>query len=469
MIVLNKNLDEIFAQEQGVMTSRKKLSKTAIIIIVVACVFAILLTFAFGFLIGRNTGMSDDLPLLIEAYQYIKKYYYKDISWDEFQELGTAAFAGSLDQFSGLVSVDNGTAQSGSFGIYMESTVYNQHRVTFINPNSINYNLFATYRYTEDMQLVEDFVPENEKVMMREGDLIYAIGVNNQIIKVESANSSLMTSILNESEDGIATFIIKKYSPTAGEDGKGGYIDGYYGITMKKSYTDMDKQAFYYDGADFGYAENVGIIKLLEFSSKSNYDFEECINSFVADNKSKLILDLRNNGGGESTSLQFIAQYLIKNPQNTSLPLIKLVSNSGNGNMVENIEYSSTEGGNSPSYYLGNNIEDFEVVVLTNSGSASASEALIGALQFYNDTKIVGTKTFGKGVAQRQFILSNGDVLYVTNGTYYVPTTGADGKLSWDKCIHGVGFTPLEENLVTQFITSYESDACTQRAIQLFS
>lgn len=462
----DNNIKDIFLNNDVPTPQKKKLSKVAIALIVVACVLAITVTFVFGYVLGSNSGINGDLPLMIEAYQYIKKYYYKDISWNEFQEIATAAFAGSLDQFSGMVSVDDGNSQAGTFGIYMSSTVYNQHDITFIVPGTPNYNAVAKYKYDDDMVLVEDFDASSENVQMREGDRIFAIGLDNsKLIQVESASSQLLTQTLNTViGDQKVIFVFQKYDGKD-ENGKDKYKEGYYGIELSRTFSEnASKQAFYYP-----YQDNVGIIKLLEFSSDANYDFEECIEQFVADGKTKLILDLRNNGGGDATSLQFIAQYLIKNPSEKSLPLIKLVSNSGDGKMVENIEYSSTEGGNNPSYSLYNKIDGFEVVVLANSNSASASEALIGALQYYNDTKIVGTTTFGKGVAQRVFTLSNGDYLYVTNGTYYVPTNDAQGNLVWERCIHGVGFTPEEENICTAKVSSYDTDACTKRATELFS
>ncbi len=151
---------------------------------------------------------------------------------------------------------------------------------------------------------------------------------------------------------------------------------------------------------------------------------------------------------------------------------MNLISNSGNGKMVSDIAYSSEVNTASAealpkAYPLGNVIEDFEIVVLTNGGTASASEALIGALQYYNGTKIVGLRTYGKGVAQRVFPLSTGDLLYVTNGKYFIPTSGASGEIKWEVSIHGTGFVPEEENKVGERITEYATDKCTARAMEI--
>lgn len=61
------------------------------------------------------------------------------------------------------------------------------------------------------------------------------------------------------------------------------------------------------------------------------------------------------------------------------------------------------------------------VVVLTNQGSASASEILVAALKDNKKAEIVGEKTFGKGVIQELVYLSNGGALKVTSAEYYTP------------------------------------------------
>ena len=467
----NKDLKDIFLCNETAEVqpqTKKKKNKVLIAIIVVACVLVLAISFALGFVLGNNTGFNKDLPLMIEAYNYIKEYYYKDITWNEFQDFAAAAFAGSLDQYSGMISADSGNSQTGTFGLYISSTLYNQHELTFIIPDTPNYNARAIAKYEIEDGEVKSATPltvDDEVVQFREGDRIYGLmvtvtndeGSKRIPIVFESADSSYMTGILNE-VNSEAEFIIKKY------DGNGGYLDGYYGINLKRTFGDaVNKKAFYYS-----YTDDIGIIKLLEFSTEANVDFEDCVQQFVQAGKKKLILDLRNNGGGDATSLAFISQYLLHNPNDTALPVIKLVSNSGGGKMVENIQYSSKIGGNEESYYLGNKIDGFEVVVLCNGGTASASEALIGALQYYNDTQIVGTKTYGKGVAQRVFTLSNGSLLYVTNGTYYVPTANENGELVWEKCIQTVGFTPSEENKIEDKISGYDTDKCVARAIELF-
>ncbi len=467
----NMDLKKIFEQEDfnnpNVVAPKKKLSVKIIALITLICVILVGASFAVGAVVGANTGMKNDMPLMQEAYEIIKKYYYKDISWDEFQQIAASAFAGSLDNFSGIVKIDGGEESSGSYGISVSSTVYNEHIVTFVEPDSSAWNSSAYYRFKEDLSVDDSFDPKATNVFIEEGDKIYGFIVQEEtedgktkeyIYRVDNASVQYMRQIVSEHDE--VMFIVKKYI------GNNEYSDGYYGFLMTKQLP-SDRTAYYYK-----YTDEVGIIKVLEFSENTTIDFAECVNTFINNGNKKLILDLRNNGGGNSTTLEYMAQFLLNNPKDEALPLIKLVSNAGNGKQESNLVYSSKEdyaNSNNPytAFPIANRVSGFEIVVLCNSGSASASEALIGALQYYNNAQIVGTQTYGKGVAQKVFVLSTGDYLYVTNGTYYVPTADASGKMVWEKCIHGEGFTPTAENTVADRLVSYSQDACTKRAMEI--
>ncbi|MDE6189031.1 MAG: S41 family peptidase, partial [Clostridia bacterium] len=413
-------------------------------------------------------------PLMIEAYELIKKYYYEDISWETFQDIAAAAFAGSLDKFSGIVGGESSAVSSGAIGLHVSSTIYNEHVVTFAVPNMPAYSATAIKRFdTYDENLYDDDgVALLNDVYVREGDKIFAVGVEGytqsgekvySTVKVESANLTFFSQIMSLFVDyDELVYMVNKYV------GDGEYEDGYYAFKIRRStYEESEKYAYYYSITD-----DVGLIRLTQFYRDGDFDFASCIVDFISEGKKKLILDLRDNGGGELTSLQYIAQFLLNNPESKQLPIMNLIYNSGYGNMKSAIEYSSNTNPtvvNLPiASPLANRIEGFEIVVLTNENTASASEGLIGALQYYNDVKIVGTTTYGKGVAQISIPLSTGDYLYVTNGRYYVPTADSNGNLVWERTIHEIGFTPLKENIVEDRIADYAIDKCVARALELF-
>ncbi|MDE6189588.1 MAG: hypothetical protein K2G37_04820 [Clostridia bacterium] len=107
---MSDNLKDIFSNGQSngdtnntVTYGKKKLSVKLIALITVLVLLLTVGAFVVGMVYESSKGINSDMPLMIEAYELIKKYYYEDISWETFQEIAAAAFAGSLDKFSGVV------------------------------------------------------------------------------------------------------------------------------------------------------------------------------------------------------------------------------------------------------------------------------------------------------------------------------------------------------------------------------
>jgi len=156
-----------------------------------------------------------------------------------------------------------------------------------------------------------------------------------------------------------------------------------------------------------------------------------------------LIVDLRNNGGGVVNAAEDIADYLIPDGKD-------IVSFKGKG--VEDSTYVAKDG-----HQL-----DIPIAVLVNGESASASEVLTGALKDHGLATIVGTKTFGKGIAQGIFPLPDGSALKLTTAYYYVPS---------GECIHKEGIEPdivveLDEELETLVEIPKEDDNQIRAAVE---
>lgn len=120
---------------------------------------------------------------------------------------------------------------------------------------------------------------------------------------------------------------------------------------------------------------------------------------------------------------------------------------------------------------LSRYLEDKEIVVLVNGGSASASEILSGALKDHKIATIVGTTTFGKAAVQTPYTLSNGGEIWLPTAHYFTPN-GSD--------IHIVGITPditveatdsvvdKDENMtVSEADLNFENDLQLQEAIKI--
>lgn len=148
--------------------------------------------------------------------------------------------------------------------------------------------------------------------------------------------------------------------------------------------------------------DNIGYIGISTFDNDCSKDFEEEYDKLANQNIKALIIDLRGNGGGVVDEALAIADLMC---DKNDITLITV-----NKDGKEEVTKSKTE-----------RKINIPVVVLTNVGSASASEILASALKENNKAEIVGDKTFGKGVIQELIYLTNGGALKVTSAEYYTP------------------------------------------------
>jgi carboxyl-terminal processing protease len=132
-------------------------------------------------------------------------------------------------------------------------------------------------------------------------------------------------------------------------------------------------------------------------------NWEESVAEIVDRGTKKLILDLRSNPGGYFDAAIYAADEFLDETKVIS------IQEDGKGNQEE---FLSEKGGE---------LIDMQVVVLVDAGSASASEILAGALQYYNLATIVGESTYGKGTAQAIEEFSDGSSLHVTVYKWLLP------------------------------------------------
>ena len=222
------------------------------------------------------------------------------------------------------------------------------------------------------------------------------------------------------------------------------------------------------------------MIKLYKFEGSAILDFYNCVKAFKDAGYKKLILDLRDNGGGEALILQYIASCLINGADSKNIEILKSIYNSGDGKMKTEYLGTTNQGevvvdGETqivPVLNLPKEIGDeFELVVLANGNSASCSEALLGALQYYNNVGFVGSKTYGKGVGQISMPFAGGKyILVITNSKYFIPTDeDGDGVIDWTKSIHKTGISPTEENQIDNIYRPIIRDEAIKRALTLFN
>lgn len=147
--------------------------------------------------------------------------------------------------------------------------------------------------------------------------------------------------------------------------------------------------------------KNIGYIQVLSFIGSTTPD--EFITALEKTDKTKgLIIDLRGNTGGLLPNAIFIANMFINKGN--------LVSIIGRNGYKQNIYAQDTE-----------YVVDKPMLVLVDGGSASASEILSGALKDYHKAKLIGTKTFGKGMVQKIIPMPNETGLNLTIAKYLTP------------------------------------------------
>jgi carboxyl-terminal processing protease len=221
-------------------------------------------------------------------------------------------------------------------------------------------------------------------------------------------------------------------------------------ITSYITYFDSEKSFVFesdeVDGKPVGKSRDGGLkeldgdtayIKLDQFEGNAAKELDGALAFMKERGRSKLVLDLRNNGGGSMSVLEDIASLLIDNDGKSRFTIAV-----AKGKEDEEVFKTGRN-----AYY--DNVKG--ISVLANNRSASASECLIGAMLYYGgqfslDRLVIEkdgdgvAKTFGKGIMQTTYMLITGGAVKLTTAQVFWPDS--------ETCIHGKGIYPTEENAV---------------------
>jgi carboxyl-terminal processing protease len=189
--------------------------------------------------------------------------------------------------------------------------------------------------------------------------------------------------------------------------------------------------------------DDIGYIRISSFEGKTYEQFMKGLDELKSQGMNGLIIDVRNNPGGLLNAVEKIANELV--PEGT-------------------IVYTEDKNGREKFFASDKNYLDIPLVILINQNSASASEILAGAVKDHGTGTLVGERTFGKGLVQSIYRLSDGSAVKVTISRYYTPNGTA---------IDGIGVEPdftaeIEEDKAYQiFSLEAEEDEQLQRAIDI--
>lgn len=182
--------------------------------------------------------------------------------------------------------------------------------------------------------------------------------------------------------------------------------------------------------------DSIGYIALSDFTDKSYNDFKTALTELKDKDIKKLVIDLRNNGGGLVNEAVNIASMFL--PRGTTVVSMK-------GKSSKNERKYKT-----PFAPIMPNIP---IVVIINENSASASEIIAGAFQDLDRATIVGERSFGKGLVQSIRQLPYGGYLKVTTAKYYLPSGRCIQSVDYENNIRGERPKTIPDSLTNKFKT----------------
>lgn len=204
--------------------------------------------------------------------------------------------------------------------------------------------------------------------------------------------------------------------------------------------------------------DKIGYIKLSKFVETSHEEFLQALKDLKSQGLESLVLDLRGNPGGLLDQAVMIADEFIQGGK-------KIVFTKSRIPSMQQTEFAQP----------GGQYETGGLIVLVDKGSASASEIVSGAIQDLDRGLILGERTFGKGLVQRQYPLTDGSALRVTVSRYYSPLgrkiqrdyeTSSEGRLEYYAQVYNrKSFDEVEgsaSDTAIKALAAFEQDSLNQ-------
>jgi carboxyl-terminal processing protease len=299
----------------------------------------------------------------------IDGYYVDTVNVDKLTEKAIVSVLSDLDPHSVYMSKD-------------EVDKMNEPLVGNFEGIGISFNIF------KDTLLVLSTISggPSEKVGLMAGDRIIEVDKKN-VAGTGIKNSDVYDLLRGKKGTEVELKVLRKSAPEL--------LD----FTIIR-----DKIPIYSLDASYMINKNTGLIKLNKFSATTTDEFVEAMKDLKKQNIQNLILDLRGNGGGYLTKAVEISEQFLNNND-----LVVYTS----GLNEPKREYKASSSGE---FKKGN------LVVLVDESSASASEIVAGAIQDWDRGIIIGRRTFGKGLVQKPYYLTDGSMVRLTTAHYYTPS-----------------------------------------------
>lgn len=304
-----------------------------------------------------------------EALKLIQENYVDPVNDEHLVDEAVKAMIGSLDPHSSYTSREQSEAMksrmSGSFA-----------------------GIGISFAMMNDSTFVTDITLDGPamKTGLQTGDQIVTVD-GKSLMGIHLQNPDVMKLLRGEVGTKVTLGIKRKGIEKLLE----------YTITRARILDKSVKSAYMID-------KEIGYISLSIFSESTRREMDTALKTLTEQGMKKLILDLQSNGGGYvEQAIGVVDEFLPKQKM---------------------IFYSVPNIGGKDYYYTGGfgRFYEGEMVVLIDESTASSAEITSGALQDWDRAVLVGRRTFGKGIMQKQLPLSDGSVLHLTAARYYTPS-----------------------------------------------
>ncbi|WP_400075282.1 S41 family peptidase [Winogradskyella sp. R77965] len=236
----------------------------------------------------------------------------------------------------------------------------------------------AVIRPTEGGPSERAGIISGDRILLADGDTIFGRNITNEDIVQKlkgDKNTRVKLTVYRKGEDKLLEFDVKRKNIPIKS------VDAAYMLT-----------------------DDLGYIKMNRFAESTYKEFKAALEELQDQGATKLTLDLRDNPGGFLGIAEQIADEFLEDD--------KLILFTRDKKGKEERTYATRRG----------DFEDGEIYILINENSASASEVIAGALQDNDKGIIIGRRSYGKGLVQREMALGDGSAVRLTVSRYYTPT-----------------------------------------------